>query len=104
VRTDKEVGGKDGKNTLRPFYPLPSNLLFNTCFTTSSSLSPSFSILTPSLIPPRHPPYFIPLVSLLPLHLVKCGRKRVSTMIIVITNEHGVRTDKEVGGKDGNNT
>jgi hypothetical protein len=37
---------------LRPFYPLPSNLLFNTCFTTSSSLSsslsPSFSILTPS--------------------------------------------------------
>jgi hypothetical protein len=34
----------------------------------SSSLSPSFCILTPSLIPPRHPPYFIPLVSLLPLH------------------------------------
>jgi hypothetical protein len=35
--------------SLRPFYPLPSNLLFNTCFTTfsslSSSLSPSFSIL-----------------------------------------------------------
>ena len=28
---------------------------------------PSFSILTPSLIPPRHPPYFIPL-SPLPLH------------------------------------
>ena len=56
--------------SLRPFYPLPSNLLFTTCFTTSSSLSsslsPSFSILTPSLIPPRHPPYFIPL-SLLPL-------------------------------------
>ena len=39
--------------------------------------------------------------------IVKCGRKRVSTMIIVITkdkHEHGVRTDKEVGGKDGKNT
>jgi hypothetical protein len=60
--------------SLRPCYPLPSNLLFNTCFTTSSSLSsslsPSFSILTPSLIPPRHLPYFIPLISLLhPHHL-----------------------------------
>ena len=47
--------------SLRPFYPLPSNLLFTTCFTTSSSLSsslsPSFSISTPSLIPPRHPPF-----------------------------------------------
>ena len=30
--------------SLRPFYPLPSNLLFTTCFTTSSALSPSFSI------------------------------------------------------------
>jgi hypothetical protein len=43
--------------SLRPFYPLPSNLLFTTCFTTSSSLSstlsPSFSILTPSLIEKR---------------------------------------------------
>jgi hypothetical protein len=37
--------------SLRPFYPVPSNLLFTTCFTTSSSLSsslsPFFSILTP---------------------------------------------------------
>jgi hypothetical protein len=35
------------------------SILFTTCFTTSSSLSPSFSILTPSLIPPRHPPYLL---------------------------------------------
>ena len=39
--------------------------------------------------------------------IVKCGRKRVSTMMIVITKASmnmDVRTDKEVGGKDGKNT
>jgi hypothetical protein len=55
--------------SLRPFYPLPSNLLFTTCFTTSS-LSSTISVLFhidsfPNFS--RHPPYFIPL-SLLPLH------------------------------------